>query len=200
MPTGDYTFDGINKLVHMNVTASSDLNGPVQMKDIYSRWKQWATSGSNSGFFQAIRTVGGDPISEVQSLGITYFMINGWKLQPTSSNHTLEVDGNVYGEEISGSSTIVVDPIEPASGSFNVLTRINVSNLIDLIIPTVDVSGTSPTASLDPTILAKIDELWKIHGLDSGSAVYVDESSRMVGHISQSIVQGVNNTIISRDP
>lgn len=173
MPTADYTFDGVNRLIKLNNT------GSVNVQDMFSRWKEWTLTGSNAGYLQAMRTVGGDPLTETRFLGSTFFLTNGWLIQPFTASYTLDINGNLYAEYISGSQTVTQDPISQPSGSYNILVRLNVSNLIDTV---------ALESSLDQIVSTKIDEIWKIHGLKQGSPLTVTTSSRTVDDITQTIV------------
>lgn len=125
MAASDYIFSGSDKLIYLTTT------GSVEVKDMFSRWKEWVLSGSNAGYLQAMRTVGGDPITETLNLGSTFFLINGWQIRPFTASYTLDVNGNLYAEFTSGSQTITQDPISMPGGSYNILVRLNVSNLVD---------------------------------------------------------------------
>lgn len=115
------TFDGDNLLICVN-------QGVTQLdvkKDLYSAWKAWAIQGDNSKYLPALRTVGGDPISDVKNLGATFFLINGWRIRPQEADHWLRVDGNLFTDP-SGSS-----PFVPTLGDYNVTIESTVSNLSD---------------------------------------------------------------------
>ena len=64
-----YTFDGVNKLIILT-PGTTDFS----VQDMYSRWVDWYESNAN--FYPAMRSVGGDAISLVKNLGLTFFMIN----------------------------------------------------------------------------------------------------------------------------
>lgn len=113
-----FTFDGPNKIIQLASTSS------FLVEDMYSRWKEWVLDSDNAKYLQAFRFVGGDPTVAGAALGSTYFILNGWRIQPTSSDHVLDVEGNLY-ENDGG------DPFTYASGSYKVLVRLNVSNLVD---------------------------------------------------------------------
>lgn len=130
-------FDGINKLILVKTgTISLDV-----ATDLYSDWKEWMTDNSqgsvNSKFPQAMRTVGGDPTVGGDSLGATFFLMNNWKIRPFESNHTLEVNGNLF---VDGGG----DPIVPPVQNSIVLVRMKVSNLVDKV-STTDVSSSFNT-------------------------------------------------------
>lgn len=178
------TFDGENRLIYIDVGVTElDVRS-----EIYSAWKNWVqTDGAQ--WIQAMRSVGGDPISAVQSLGGTFFLMNGWRIQPYPGVYRLVVDGNMYTEEGD-------DPFIPATGLNNNITiNLNTSNLIDLI--------NAGFGQLQATLL---DELHRLHGLNPSTPLVVDQTSRTAGSaISQTITKGPGPVgeepvTVTRDP
>lgn len=116
------TFDGENKLILVGNGVTS-----INIKeDIYSEWKLWSELSDNMKFAQAISVIGGDPIGGALYLGSTFFLENNWKIKPAAWSHILTVNGNLYSRDGS-------NPFVQASGSFNILIVMKVSNLIDTI-------------------------------------------------------------------
>lgn len=128
------TFDGVNKLIIVNVGETSISVDT----DIYSDWKEWLLESDNIKYPIAISAIGGDPIGGGRFLGTTFFLENGWKMRPYEGNHTLSVIGNLYTRD--GSS-----PFVQTLGSYNVLISMQVSNLID----TVATGGSTPSDVAD---------------------------------------------------
>ena len=95
------TFDGENRLILIN-DGETDID--VQT-DIYSDWKEWFMVYDNSKWVAALRTVGGDPISDTRRLGDTYFLINDWKIKPWRGEYRLIMTGNLYCDD--GSNPIL---------------------------------------------------------------------------------------------
>lgn len=114
------TFDGINKLIILGEGTTS-----LSIRELYSEWVDWVALSDNSKYLPAFRTVGGDSISSTKELGITFFMINDWKIRPYEGNHRLLVEGNVYTDPY-GSSIFV-----PTLGNYNIVIETTVSNLSD---------------------------------------------------------------------
>ena len=112
------TFDGPNKLIILD---SAD----VSVQEVYSRWVDWIAQADNLKYLPAIRYVGGDAISAVKNLGITYFMTNGWRIRPMEANHRLTISGNLYTDP-SGES-----PFVDTLGAYNVTIEMSVSSLVD---------------------------------------------------------------------
>ncbi len=119
-------FDGPNKVIYV---AEGVTELDVQ-QDLYSAWKEWIIGTKEfphaSAYLNAFSVVGGDPITDTQSLGSTYFLENGWRIQPfpSDSPYVLTVNGNIYTREAGG------NPFLFAQGVAVSLTR---SNIIDLI-------------------------------------------------------------------
>jgi hypothetical protein len=124
------TFDGINRLIIINFGENS-IDVAI---DIYGDWKEWVLQNDNAKYTVAISAIGGDSIGGGRFLGSTFFLENGWKIRPYEGDHVLSVTGNLYTRD--GSS-----PFVQTLGSYNVLTSMQVSNLID----TVSTSGGSFT-------------------------------------------------------
>lgn len=117
------SFDGASRIITI-----LDVPGePVIELDgaeVYSEWKVWVRQSDNAKFAQAFSTVGGDPISPTQSLGVTLFLENGWRIRPTEKDHKLIIVGNFFTRD--GSSAFL-----PTLGGFTVNTETRVSNLVD---------------------------------------------------------------------
>jgi hypothetical protein len=114
-----YVFDGPNKIITFDVSTTF-----LDVQDLWSRYEDWLEIDDNSKYLLAMRSVGGDPLPGSKQLGITYFLLNGWKIKPYEETHILNVDGNLYSED--GSS-----PFTPVIGNYNVMVINTVSNLVD---------------------------------------------------------------------
>lgn len=147
------TFDGPNRLILIN-EGQTDIDVTI---DIYSAWKNWSLQIDNMKYAQALTPLGGDPITSTNSVGRTYFLENGWRIQPWPSynGYILTITGNLYTREEGG------NPTNPESGVSVNFTR---SSLVELVTPeggggssltAADVwsyATRSLTASLDPTV------------------------------------------------
>jgi hypothetical protein len=107
-----YTFLPDSRLIVLSAGVTS-----ITMIECYSAWKRWAVL--NSQYLPAFRTLGGDIVSDTISVSNYYFMMNGWRIRPQETNHTLLVDGNV---SVDGGG----DPIVPTLGNYNVMVRMTV--------------------------------------------------------------------------
>jgi hypothetical protein len=153
------SFDGINKIITCDSTAYTI----VVQTDIYSAWKRWMLESDNSKYPEAVRAIGGDPISEVLNLGSTFFLVNGWKIKPAEQNYVLNVDGNLYCEDGS-------PPFIQTDGSYNVQILVARSNLID----TIKLSSTAAT------------EIWnsQLEGLYTAKEIMRLMAAALAGKIS----------------
>jgi hypothetical protein len=114
------TFDGENKIIFVN-EGELDIDA---RRDLYSNWKEWSIVRDNLKFPAAMRVVGGDPLPGGDALGSTFFLINGWRIQPWSGNHTEVFNGNLYSDDFD-------DFFNPADPIASVVIRQTVSNLVD---------------------------------------------------------------------
>jgi len=118
----------------------------LSVQGLYSDWKEWVLSGDNSKYLPTFSTVGGDPISDVVSVGRYFFILNDWKIKPYESGHVLAVDGNLFVDGGSG------NPFVQTSGNFNVLINLSTSNQAVLV------QGGGETAALT-RIERKVDDI-----------------------------------------
>lgn len=115
-----YTFDGPNKRIILTTGTIS-----VDVADMYSRWKDWMLLSDNAKYLQALSVIGGDE-TPTGFVGSTFFLENGWRIRPQEANHTLTITGNLY---VRGGGNAVVATL----GTYQVLTTLTVSNLVDTI-------------------------------------------------------------------
>jgi len=141
--------------------------------DIYSAWKEWFASRTNSGNLPAISCIGGEQIDETRTVGRTYFLENGWRIQPWYGDYNLVVDGNLYTREPGGK------PVNQVDGVSVSLTRSNITE--------VAIAGGEATES-------RLYEIWRILGLDAAASQVITDSSITVGNITLSISQTDDET------
>jgi len=134
-----YVFSGQEKVIYLQNGVTS-----FEVQDLYSAWKNWVLSGTNSSFLPAFSTIGGDPISATKSVAPYYFIANGWRIRPYESGHQLEVDGNLF---VDGG---VGNPFVPTTGNYNVF--INISTSSDSTVTTVN------TSSVDSSTLTRVEQ------------------------------------------
>jgi hypothetical protein len=133
------TFDGERKLIIVE-PGVTDIDVRT---DIYSEWKRWVLMDDNSKYSLALNIVGGNPLPSNQ-LGLTYFLLDGWKIRPFEGDHRLSISGNLYSADGS-------DPIADTVGDFKVTVSMRVSNLVDMV-------ATDGSTGSGGTIEAILDE------------------------------------------
>ena len=188
------TFDGPNRLI---IPADPPVDGLIHLtaEDIYSWWKQWVKT-SDAKWAPAFRVVGGDPITQTNSVTPYFFLTNGWRVRPYETSHQFEIDG-----------ALVVDgggyPVIPTLGTYNVATQ--------LILPLQanDVSGTSalletiePNITMQETLrilLAVAAGKTTITNLGGGQATVVFRDTNDTKDRVTASVDGSERTAITLD-
>lgn len=109
-----YTFDGVAQRISLGTGVTS-----LDLRDLYSRWKEFVQTTDSAKFLPAFRTVGGDPIDEGAGVYITsYFvLLNGWRIKPQEAHHKLTVTSGVIVVDGGG------DPFISTTGAYNVLVQ-----------------------------------------------------------------------------
>lgn len=108
-----YNFNGVTNVISLSAVTNLDI------RDLYSRWKEWVLIDDNSKYLPAFdEVVGGNLIDSREGIYITsyFFLKNGWKIKPQEANHKLRVYNGVL---LSDSG----DPFIPTLGNYNVLIQ-----------------------------------------------------------------------------
>ncbi len=141
-------------------------------QDLYSDWKEFAHTGTNLRYEPAFRTVGGDPLRIDRTLGDSYFITNSWHILPAAdTSHQLLAEGNLFSEE----GEVINNA---ATGSVTV--NFVVERAIDTFRDTVFTSGSIVNA-LTTIQAIQLDELYLIHGLQTGTPMEVSDTARTAG-------------------
>jgi len=132
-PNQKVTFDAYEKIIYVN-EGVRELDVKI---DIYSAWKEWVLSSPEyplpSWQKEAISAIGGEPLNDTLNVGSTFFLENGWRIQPLASTqpYILTVNGNIYTRESGG------NPFLFAEGVSVNLTR---SNLVDQLVASTSIT------------------------------------------------------------
>jgi len=115
------TFDGDNLLIVLE-SGVSEIDAQV---DLYSDWKEWFKTGTNSRYPVAFDTTGGDPVGPTQNVGRYFFLRNdnGWRIRPPEEDITINIIGGLYGRDDA------LDLVVPTVGSYTVLVSVSRSAL-----------------------------------------------------------------------
>jgi len=140
------TFDPVNKRIVLDSAYAT-------AGQIYSRWKEWVLTGENTKYEQAFSVLGGDPLGGGLFVASYFFLMNGWRIRPMESNHTLILEGNIA---VLGGGVPVVQTL----GQFNVSTQFTVP---------VQAQGISTSGStMDiPSIIAAMQTMFETQKVKS---------------------------------
>jgi hypothetical protein len=136
-----WTADWVNRLFILKAGVTEI---DVQI-DLYSDWKEEVAIGDNMKHPIAMRSVGGDPISDIQNLGATYFLTNNWRIRPHEADHELVLTGNLFSDPAG------VNIVVPTLGDFTVLVTNVVSNLVDSSVARLDLTQLLDGVYIDTT-------------------------------------------------
>jgi hypothetical protein len=117
-----YSIDGANKIITLTAGTTS-----VSVRDLWSRWVDWFLTDDNSKYLPAFVNVGGDDIDAVEGtkIPIYAFLMNGWKIKPQETNHTLTISDGIL--LVNGGG----DPFNNTTGAYTV--RIKYSQPVQAI-------------------------------------------------------------------
>jgi hypothetical protein len=134
-PNQKVSWDGYNKIIYVNEGVTTlDIK-----KDIYSAWKEWVLSSPEyptaSTWPEAISAIGGEPLNDTLNVGSTFFLENGWRIQPVPSSvpYILTVEGNIFTREAGGNPFLFAEGV-----SVNLLR----SNIVDQVVATSTITET----------------------------------------------------------
>jgi hypothetical protein len=129
LPNQKVAFSAFEKIIYVN-EGVRELDVKI---DIYSAWKEWYLSSPEFPYASAseiaISAIGGEPLNDTLNVGSTFFLENGWRIQPFPEKeaYLLTVNGNLYTREVGE------NPFLFASGANIIITR---SNLVDQLVAT----------------------------------------------------------------
>jgi hypothetical protein len=147
VPSTKFIFDPVNKLIIMNTGVTS-----FTAQELYMAWKVWAQT--NSQYLQAMAPVGADPIGGGLYVAAYFFLLNGWRLRPFESNHTLTIFGNLF---VDGGTA---DPVVPTLGLYQVLVK----TVVPMQAQGINVTGTTSGSGTGtyPTVDQIAQAVWSM--------------------------------------
>ena len=83
----------------------------------------------------AMSVIGGEPLNDTLNVGSTFFLENGWRIQPVPSSvpYILTVEGNIFTREAGGNPFLFAEGV-----SVNLLR----SNIVDQVVATSTITET----------------------------------------------------------
>lgn len=185
-------FDGANKLAVLSAGTVA-----LDVMDIYSRWKDFVLAG-NAQWPDMFRPVGGDPIDlgAGTSIPLYAFLVNGWRIKPQETNHTLNVTGGVLLVDGGG------DPFVNPNGNF--VVRINYQQPVQAI--TVATGGGDPSAiaaavwnhATGAAVAVRLAEAWGRLGLDPSKPLITGQTQISFGDIVMALTESGSNVTLTR--
>ena len=122
------TFDPTNlRIIEIDTAAASN---ELDIREIYSEWKDWLLADSSRMKYpQAFRVLGGDPVSDTENLGSTFFLNtgDGWRIRPAEYDHRLTLAGNLFTDPAGGI------PVAATLGNYTVIVEFKVSTLVEAV-------------------------------------------------------------------
>lgn len=111
-----YSFDGTNKIVTLTAGTTE-----VDVRDLYSRWKEWVLNDEGCRFVNGMSPVGGEPINETEGIYVTtyIFLVDSWRVRPQEADHTLTITEGVLLTDTGD------DPFITTLGAYNVQIKYN---------------------------------------------------------------------------
>ena len=174
------TFDGLTKVITLTTGTTS-----LSVRELWSRWTDWFLTSDNSKYLPAFSQVGGDDIDPVvgTTIPIYAFLMNGWKLKPQESNHTLTISDGILLVDGGG------DPFNNTTGAYTV--RINYQQPVQAItVSTGGGSGITPADIYSHFTTDNREELFKADISTLAIAGEYDTDVTQIVEILRSIMGG----------
>lgn len=123
------TFDPAAKRIILDSTA-------VTAAQIWIAWIDWVAASDNAKYLPALKQVGGDELGSGLAIPPYIFLLNGWRVRPMESSHTLVITGNLF---VDGGGI----PLVQTLGTYNVSAQFTVPVQAQAILTG---GSTAPTA------------------------------------------------------
>ena len=123
------TFDPSSKRIILDSTE-------VTASQIWVAWVDWVVLSDNSKYLPALKQIGGDELGAGLLIPPYIFLLNGWRVRPMESNHSLTITGNLF---VDGGGVPVVNTL----GQF----QINVNYTVPVQAQAISTSGSTVSAS-----------------------------------------------------
>ena len=131
-PNQKVSFDGESRIIYVNEGVET-LDVKI---DLYSGWKEWVRKSQQgpraSAYYQAFSVVGGEDITNELSVGATFFLENGWRIQPFARSglaYTLNINGNLFTREVGENPFLIAQGVSVSLVRSNIVDLIRVESL-----------------------------------------------------------------------
>jgi len=180
-PNQKVAFDGPTRTIFVNEGVTVlDVK-----EDLYSAWKEWNVAAQEAPqprvWAKAFTAVGGDPITDTQDLGTTYFLENKWRIQPfaSKSSYTLTIEGNLYTREAGET------PFFFAEGVSVSLVRSNIVDLITIEAASVAITPDDVVAIANAAADQVWDELLSEHNIAGSTGKKLKDNLKKTSYIAR---------------
>lgn len=183
-----YTFDGAERLITMSGTPYE-----IDVKDMYSRWKEWVKATDDAKSAEAFLSVGGQPISIGAGTVIPayIYLANGWKVRPQEVDHTLNV---VNGVLLTDDDT---DPFVDTLGAYTV--RINYQQPVQSISTSLTQEIEAGFTEKDAMRLILAALAGKLSGAPGPGTINIRDINDTLNRISATVDANGNRTAVTVD-
>ena len=123
------TFDPSSKRIILD-------SASVTASQIWIAWVDWVVLSDNSKYLPALKQIGGDDLGSGLLIPPYIFLLNGWRVRPMESNHSLTITGNLF---VDGGGVPVVNTL----GQF----QINVNYTVPVQAQAISTSGSTVSAA-----------------------------------------------------
>jgi hypothetical protein len=137
-----FIFNGSERIIY--------VQSPTEwfnVKDLYSDWKRWVIESDNSKYAQAMKSIGGERISDTISISPYIEVMNEWKIKPYDGVYELSVYGNIFATGglnpfVSADNGTVTIKLEVTSNSLAITgNEEDIQNKLDTIISTLELNA-----------------------------------------------------------
>lgn len=180
-----YAFDGAERLITLTAQTTLDV------KDLYSRWKEWMKNTDNGKNARAFLSVGGDPISGGSEIPAYLYLANGWRIKPMEADHTLTVTNGVILVDGGG------DPFVDTTGAYTV--RINYQQPVQSISTNLDDEVEPGYTGREVLRIVAAALAGKLSGAPAGP-ILIRDLNDTKNRVNASVDVDGNRTAVTLDP
>ena len=170
----------------------------VTAKEIFRAWADWMLVSDNAKYLPAFSATGGDDLEGGISIPPYYFLLNGWRVRPMESSHTLIITGNLF---VDGGGVPVVSTL----GTY----QVNVQYTVPVQAQGISTSGGSaPTAEQNAAavwahatgaaVATRLAEAWGRLGLDASKPLVTGQTQITFGDIVMALSGDQNSSTVTR--
>lgn len=139
-----YTFDGDNRLCILAPGTTV-----LDVRDMYSRWKEWLMEDGNARYLPFLDVIGGNPTVGANAIASYFFVLNGWRIRPQEAHHSLTVNGIINGAE---GAEVFADTVGP--------WRVRIVQIVPMQAETIMIGGGGGSGGSAPSATQVANAVW----------------------------------------